>query len=396
MFFNSLETEFGIDRTAISGIFSAHMLLSSAFSILGGWALDRYGPRKVAFVMGLAAGLSLVTSSLVHSLWQLYATYSLLLAVGSGSIFVIANTTTSRWFVKKRGFAVGITSSASSAGQVVMAPFATVLLTHFDWRMSFIILGLITWIILLPVSGLMKRDPADLGLLPDGVKPNPTVTKPENTKNRKNTQEEGLALSESCKTREFWLMALIWLLLSMSVNLVLTHSIPHAIDLGISPMDAALIVSLIGAGSMAGRLGFGRLSDNIGRKIPALIGATMQVALLVWLIWIKELWMFYLFAVIFGYAWGGLGAAITVIIGDVFGVRSLGVVMGAISAGWMIGAAIGPAVGGMAYDASGTYSTAFAIAASGMLITAILTILVRPGSLKSKANYGKQVAASSS
>ncbi len=380
VFFKSLEDEFGPNRTATSGVFSAYMFLCGIFSILGGWALDKYGPKKVAFIMGLFTGLSLLLSSQVQAVWQLYITYSLLLALGNGSIFSIVNSTTSRWFIKRRGFIIGIASSAGAIGQVVLVPFATVLIANFTWRLSFIILGIVALAILLPLSWLMKRDPNEIGLLPDGIKPDPAVTRLEDSKN--NLRQDGLLLSEAYKTREFWLLGLIWLFLAISVNLILTHSVPNATDLGISHMDAALIISFIGVGGVVGRLSVGRLSDSIGRKIPVVICAIIQVGTLIWLIWIKELWMFYLFALIFGYGWGGLGSVITVLVSDVFGVRSIGVIMGAITAGWMVGAAIGPAVGGMVYDITGNYAMAFAVAAFGMIINTIFALLVRSSRIK--------------
>src|ERR1035437_4658992 len=158
VFFNSLETEFGLSRAATSGIFSIYMILCGLFSVIGGWALDRFGPRKVSLVMGLFIGFSLVASSQVHSVWMLYFSYSFLLAIGTGALFSIVNTTTTRWFNRKRGMAIGITSSAGAIGEVFMAPLSTVLISHFDWRTSFIILGVMAWIILVPASLLMKRD----------------------------------------------------------------------------------------------------------------------------------------------------------------------------------------------------------------------------------------------
>ncbi len=381
VFFNSLEHDFGLSRAATSGIFSVYMIICSVFSIAGGWSLDKFGPKKVAMIMGLFTGLSLITSSQVHSLWQLYITYSLLLAVGTGALFSIVNTTTTRWFNRRRGLAIGITSAAGAIGEVFMAPFSTFLISHFDWRMSFIILGLLAWVIWMPVSQLLKRDPSDVGLLPDGIIPEASPA----AETRKVRVEEGLSLSEAWKVREFWFLTLTWLLLSISVHLILTHAPPHAIDLGISPLDAALIVSLVGVGSIFGRLIDGKISDTVGRKPPAISSAALMAILLISLIFIQKLWLFYVFAFLFGYSWGGVGAQITLLIGDIFGIRSLGLIMGTVTLGWNFGAAIGPAVGGMIFDATGSYSLAFILAACGMGVATIFTIVIRPQKAKSKA-----------
>lgn len=345
--------------------------------MVAGLALDKFGPRKVAFTMAIFTGLSLVLSSQAHALWQLYITYSLLMALGTGGLFVIVNSTTSRWFIKKRGFAVGITTSAGATGQVIMAPITSLLITAFDWRVASIILGVVTWIILLPISRLMIRDPADIGLYPDGIKLDSSTS--QSQYKEKAILEEGLTLSQAYKFREFWLLGFMWLLQSISVNMILTHTVVHAIDLHISPINAALIVSVIGIGAISARLGVGKLSDSIGRKVPAVICAILQAGSLLWLIWIKELWMFYIFAVIFGYGWGGLGSQITVLVGDIFGIKNIGSVMGTITSGWLFGGAIGPALGGIVYDATGNYTAAFAIAVAGMVLTTIFALLLRPG-----------------
>ena len=171
VFFKCLETEFDLTRPATAGIFSVYMVLASVFSILGGWALDKYGPRTVTFLMGSFTGMSLLLTSQVSASWQLFISYSLLLSLGTGAIFVVVNSTVSRWFDQRRGFAVGITSSGGGAGVFFIAPFATYLISNFDWRTAFIVLGLIAWIVVASLSILLRKNPGDIWLLPDGAKP---------------------------------------------------------------------------------------------------------------------------------------------------------------------------------------------------------------------------------
>jgi MFS family permease len=377
VFFKSIETEFGLTRGATAGIFSVYMLLCSVVTIVGGWALDRYGPRVVTFLMGGFTGLSLLLTSQTNSVWQLYLTYGLLLSLGTGAIFTVINSTVSRWFDKKRGFAVGIASSGGQLGIVFLAPFATYLISNFGWRTAFMVIGFIAWLVVLSLSLLLRRDPHDIGLLPDGAKSEAAQTRSQNKET--NTQRTGLSLLQACRTRHFWFSGLVYLFLSLSVHLVLTHSVPHAIDIGISPMDAAVILSIVGGACIAGRLVTGRISDIIGRKVPALTCGLLQVGALVWLVWIRELWMFYLFAAVFGFSWGGLGTQITLLIGDVFGMHSIGTILGVLIVGWSVGAAIGSAAGGFIFDVSGSYVTAFAVGAVMMSIATIFVVLTRSG-----------------
>ena len=143
VFFNSIESEFNLTRAATSTIFSIYMVLGGVFAILGGWALDRYEPRIVVLLMGLFTGLGLLLTSQTNSLWQLFITYSLLLSIGTNATYVVLTSTVSRWFDKKRGLALGIAGSGVGLGMMVMAPFATYLISNFDWRMAYIGIGLI-------------------------------------------------------------------------------------------------------------------------------------------------------------------------------------------------------------------------------------------------------------
>ena len=105
----------------------------------------------------------------------------------------------------------------------------------------------------------------------------------------------------------------------------------------------------------------GRISDSIGRKVTAITCALFLAGAIIWLICSKDLWMFYLFAVVFGFFYGGFDASTTALIGDIFGLRSIGIIMGTLSVGWSLGAAIGPFIGGLVYDISNNYSVAFSI-----------------------------------
>jgi len=385
VFFKSLENEFGLTRGATSGVFSIYMLLCCVFAVLGGRALDKYGPKIIVFLMGSFTGLSLLLTSQINSSWQLFISYGLLLSLGTGAIFTVVNSTASRWFEKKRGFVLGITTSGGGLGAIVMAPFATYLVSNFGWRTAFIVMGLVAWLVIASMSLILKKDPSDLGLLPDGEKSEAAQPGPQNRETK--DKLAGPSLLEASRTGSFWFLGLVWVFLSLDVHLVFVHVVPYAVDMGNSLMDAAIILTLIGATTIPGRLVVGRASDTIGRKAPAIACALLQVGALLWLMWARELSMLYAFAIAFGFLWGGFGVLTTALIGDVFGVRSIGAIMGIMSAGWALGAASGPAIGGYVFDVSGTYFMAFAAGAGAILFAALLVALV---SIPSASPHGRK------
>lgn len=373
VFFKSIESEFGLTRAATSAILSVNMLLAGICSFFAGWALDRYGPKIVLLLMGLLTGLSLLLTSHTNAAWQLFLTYSLLLAMGTGPVFVVPMSTVSRWFDKKRGLALGVASSGVGLGPVIMAPFATYLITNFSWRMAYLIIGLIAWFTIIPLSFLLKKDPHEIGALPDGVK-----APPETTRSEENPVPSARpSLPQVFRSKSLWLFMSIWVLYAANIFLVMTHLVPQATDIGFSAMEAATILSVIGGVAVVGRVLLGSISDRIGRKTMVIICALLQAGAMVWLLWAQDLWMFYLFALVYGFAFGGMSPVMAALIGDTFGLSRIGAILGTLEVGFGVGAAIGPAVGGFIFDVSGSYFMAFLLGALAMGIATLLITLIQ-------------------
>ena len=384
VFFKSIESEFNLTRAATSAILSVNMILAGIWSFLAGWALDRYGPRIVLLIMGLFTGLSLLLTSQTSALWQLFITYSLLLAMGTGAVYVVPMSAVSRWFDKKRALALGVASSGVGLGTLVMAPFATYLITNFDWRTAYIVIGLIAWLIIVPLSRLLKRDPSEIGALPDGVKSDSA----EIQNYQGDVRSASLSLWQALQTRSFWLVMITWFLYASNIFLVMTHLVPHATDIGFSAVEAATILSLIGAAAIVGRVLMGIVADRIGRKVTIITCVLLQAGAMVWLIWAQDLWMLYLFALVYGFAFGGMSPATAALLGDTFGVGRLGSILGILEIGFGIGAATGPLVGGLIFDANQSYFIAFLLGAVAMSVATLFIALIRR---EANGNSGNEV-----
>jgi len=244
------------------------------------------------------------------------------------------------------------------------------LITNFDWRTAFLVIGVLSGLILMTVSLLFVKDPRDLGLLPDGGRLESLREdgSKAGTSGRKDSLPAGFTLGQAYRMPQFWLLGLTWLFISLSVHMIFVHVVPYAVDAGIKPMDAALIISLIGFTNIPGRLVIGRLSDAVGRKALAVACPLLQCLVVFSLMWASELWMLYAFGIVYGFLWGGAGTMVAAMIGDTFGVRSLGSIMGWMSGAWALGAAIGPAIGGFIFDVSGEYFAAFGAGAAALFI----------------------------
>ena len=370
VFFKSIESEFGLTRAATSAILSANLLFAGFYSFFAGWALDRYGPKLVVLSMGIFTGLSLVLTSQTNSLWQLFITYSLLLAMGTGPLFVVPMSAVSKWFDKKRGLALGLATLGVGLGTVIMAPFATYLIANFDWHTAYLIIGVIAWLIIVPPSLLLKKEPREVGALPDGRIKEPKIE-------YKEIQSGGLSLREALRTRSFWLFAIIWFLFASCLFLIYTHLVPHITDRGFSVGQAATVLSLLGAASIPGRLLMGIVSDRLGRKLAVAVCTLVVAGAILWLVQAEDLWHLYLFALVFGFFYSGFGTSSAALVSDTFGLGKIGTIFGLLEISFGIGAATGPFIGGIIFDVSQNYSLAFLIGAGAMLLITLLVPIVR-------------------
>ncbi|MFC2018526.1 MFS transporter [Chloroflexota bacterium] len=369
-----LEEGFGITREQSSWIFSLSMIFAALFAVIGGWAIDRYGARVVFSVMGFFTGLGLLLSSWAGSMGYLLISYSLLMAIGTGPIYVVVTSTVSRWFGKRRGLALGIATSGMGIGSISITPLATYLISTRDWRYSFFVLGISAFLIAIPCAQLLRRSPGAGSSLAEGQRPPVNNASPP-----AGPSPGGFSIIEALKSQSLWIVLTMWVLHAATFFMVQVHIVPHAQDIGISEMLATSILSLIGIISIPGRLIMGWVSDNIGTKRTGMISALLMPASMVLLLISPSLQVFYVFAVLFGFAFGGLSPPITALIGDIFGVRNLGTIMGIIEVGWAMGSAAGPALAGYFFVSRGSYNFAFIAGIIFMLIVAALIPLLKGG-----------------
>jgi len=162
------------------------------------------------------------------------------------------------------------------------------------------------------------------------------------------------------------------------------HSVIHAIGLGMTPASAANILAIIGIAGIAGRIAFGRLSDVIGMKPVLVISFALLSIDFIWLMVATEAWMLYLFAAVFGIAYGTIEVLQSPLLAELFGLKSLGSVLGASTAFAAMGFTIGAVLAGHIFDITGSYNIAFLICIAMGLIGTILNVLLPTGGDKRK------------
>jgi MFS family permease len=375
VFFTPLLVDFEWSRATLSGAQSLALFISGLLSILIGRLSDRFGPRMVMSVGAFFFGLGLLLMSGLNHIWQLFLFYGVIFGIGLSVVDVISLSITARWFVRRRGIMTGIVKVGTGAGQLVIPLVASLLIAGYGWQISYVIIGAAAMVLLMFVGQFLRRDPTQMGLLPDGNN--------ELQTQGPNLAETGFYTHEALRTRQFWTICFAFLTTMFCLLMIMVHVVPHAIDIGISSATAAGILSTIGGISMLGRFITGVAIDRIGNRLSMIICLILLILALLWLQLAGELWMLYLFAIVYGFSHGGLYTVISPIVAEYFGIRSHGVLFGIVVFSSMVGGAIGPVIAGNIFDTTGSYGLAFWICTSvSALALVIMLTLKKPSKIR--------------
>jgi MFS transporter, OFA family, oxalate/formate antiporter len=370
IFFKEFQTEFGWSRAMVSGASSLAFLVMGVGGVVAGTLNDRVGPRIVLTVSGASLGLGYLLMSRLETPWQLYLLYGLFVGIGFCTHDVITLSTVARWFIVRRGMMSGIVKVGTGAGQLVVPLVATGLIAAFGWRNAYLFIGGASLAALVAVAQVMKRDPLGIGLLPDGETHTVRYSGP--------SQDAGIPLGAVVRTLPFWNLCIAEFAIFFCLLTIVVHIVPHALDQGLKPAVAAAVLSTIGGVSMLGRIGMGTANDTIGGKRSLTICFTILIASLAWLLVADKAWMLFVFAVIYGFAHGGLFTVMSPTLAELFGTGSHGTLFGIILFCGTIGGATGPLLTGYIFDLSGSYHVAFIVLIALAVMGLGLILLLRP------------------
>jgi MFS family permease len=369
VFFVALVEEFGWSRGATAAAFSISSVVQGVISPLVGMLVDRLGPRRVMLGGAALLGLACVLSSRVTSLATLYLMVGVLAAIGSCAVsWVPTGALIARWFTERRGSMMGLAFSGMGAGVLAMGPLAQWLIAGHGWRAAYLVLGIGTLAVLLPLIWLGVREAPAPPPRPGGERP---IERPDDRGD----------VGDALRTRAFWALFFAYLCTPLAVFSVVTHSVAFAVDHGFPRLFVAGIFGLTGLLSVVGRIGFGFAADRIGRATSATIsyGCTAAGTLCLLTLEISpHAGALYAYALLFGLGFGARGPIITAIASQLFPGRRFGAIYGFLSVGNGIGGGVAPWFGGFVHDVTGSYRLAFLIAVSFCFIGSACFWLARP------------------
>jgi MFS family permease len=248
-FITPWENEFHTNRSVISLIAFVSYAVFGVSQPFIGKLIDRYGVRNVLSSNILLIGVTTICTFFVNHPWQLLILYGVMASIGfGGASNVVGSVAIANWFIKKRGFAIGLMSAGTATGQLLLVPFSLLLIEQFGWKYTVLILGSFLTVIVFPLIFLFIRTfPSEKGLYAYGE------TKEHKTVERKKKHEENISMVRLLQTKPFLFLLLPFFVCGVTTSgLIDTHLIPFAQVCGFSPTLTGTAVSLLAAFNILG------------------------------------------------------------------------------------------------------------------------------------------------
>ncbi len=365
---------FGWSRAATSLGYSVAQLAAGASSPLVGGLADRLGAGRVVLFGGLVLALGAVANAGVWALWQVVLLYGIVMTFGASALgIVVFVPILSRHFVRRRGMAVAVLQSAGAFGRALAIPVAEFTISAIGWRAAYLAEAALIGVLLVPLARLFRRAEG----LREKVVPASAVSKAPPPVAAPHAD---WTLTRAMRTRHFWLLVAVYLFTGFGSFLVTLHQLAFAVAEGFPKLYAAGVIGAGGSLAIVGIILTGTLSDFVGRELSAIFSYAASILGDVFALFIsgpEDRVFFWLFACLFGLTLGARGPPIAAKTADLFAGRQLGRILGVITIGSGIGAALGAWSAGRIFDLTGSYRLAFYLSIASYSLGALTFWLLR-------------------
>jgi MFS family permease len=389
LLFPPILRDFGWDSGVTAGVFSFGFLVSAVVTPSVGRLMDRRGPRLVIELGIVAMAAGLLLAPLARAPWQLYLSLG---ALVGGGVNCLAYTGQSlyltRWFVVRRGLALSVAFSGVGFGSVILLPWVQSLIARAGWRPACWSLGIVILVLLAPPNLLLRREPKDIGLVPDGIETTNPGSVPRHNVVDSRWAAIDWTLARALGTARFWWIALSYFCGTFVWYAVQVHQTKYLIEIGVSPSAAAWALGAVSLVAVPGQIALGHLSDRIGREWVWTIGNGGFILCCVALILLRGSplpLLLYLMVIAQGLLGYGLTSVMGAIPAEIFEGRNYGSIFGSVMLAAILGGAAGLWVTGVMYDRLGTYLPAFSLSIVLSLVSAIVIWLAALRKVRSVA-----------
>ena len=376
VFITPITQDLRISRTSVSSAYALATLVAAFGLPYIGRLIDRYGVRRIFLGVALGFGLCAIGFGRVTNLVMLTLAFGALRFLGQGSLMLCSANLVSQWFARKRGFALSLMSLGFATSIAAHPYIAQQLIDALGWREAWLWLGLMTWLLLVPVVFfLVQSRPEDLGMRPDGEQADNSDTTPKT--GASDAVNVGLTLQQAMRTSAFWIIALALSSLSMLVTGIFFHQVSILDAQGLTAPQAASVFTVTALTMVIFMPVFGRLLDRY--RTQSLFSATLvlMACSLAAMSQVQGVATALMFGALFGLTSAAQHTHMAFVWPRFFGRAHLGSIQGCATTINVVGASIGPLPLGMAYDSVGSYSAALLALAIIPVGCAIAVLFIR-------------------
>lgn len=370
VFIRPMEAELGWSRAELTGAFSLGLLVMGGMAFpVGSW-IDRHGARLLMTIGSIGASLLVIAWSQVRDLPTFYLLWVGLGACAAAVLYEPAFAVVAAWFKRRRSTALAIITFAAGLASTIFVPLSDALLNALGWRDAVLALGiLLALTTILPHALILRRRPADLGLLPDGdsiMADAPYVP------------ERSIPLSGALRNRFFWVLTIAFSLAFLAASAIRVHIIPFLIDSGVDASAAAAASGAIGLMQVAGRVVFAPLDGRLsGRVMVCGVFGLQGVAMATLLIGTTPL-LIGIFIVVFGAAYGAMTLARVSMVAEIFGAAHYGRISSVMTIFLTVAGTAAPVGASLIYDQFGSYELVLWLIVILAAVAAAIMFFSRP------------------
>jgi MFS transporter, OFA family, oxalate/formate antiporter len=359
IFIKPMEEELGWSRSTIFAAVSLRGIVAGVLAPFVGPLLDtQRGPRVMLLIGSILLGSSIAALSLVQEVWQYFLLFGVVGAFAMlGSAQLVSEVVLPKWFVRRRGRAMALSSMSTPLSGMFMPALLQVLISSFGWRDAWLILGLAGLVLLVPMALIVRTTPEEMGLHPDGDAT--PVTHDTGAVRVAGANEESLTPAQAVRTGSFWVMLLAMSLFSLHAQGFQQNWLPYFEDQGFSVATGTAAIAFYGIFSTSARLFWGLMAERVYITTLMAVGTTLTALTIVILLNATTVFVLFLYIALQGMTLGGQFLLQPLAIANMFGRAHIGAIRGIMRPALTFSSAAGPLVIAAMYDAQGSYHGAF-------------------------------------
>jgi MFS family permease len=374
LFIKPMGDDLGIRRSTFGWAQTARQLASSATSPVVGRLIDRFGSRIMLAVAATITGAAMIGLAFMHHAWHLVVLFAIMGLVGmSGPGALVTSVPVLKWFVRNRGKAISFMALGIPLGALVFVPLTQVFIDAWGWRQAWIVLASIGIGVIVPLSVIfVRRQPEDMGLLPDGAAAPQELPTSGDTPRPSAIEEDSWSTSDAIRTGTLWRLVSVFSIVSLAVGTLAVHRIAAFMDRGLEAqlISFATAIDAVCAGASAFVLGL--LVSKFSARVLGSSGFLILATASVLTIYADTIPIMFASMALFGVGIGGMMFLQNFIWADYFGRRNLGSIRGFVTPINLVIGGIGAPLAGYVRDATGSYNSVWWAGVGLMVFAAVL------------------------